>query len=476
MANDFYSIEPHLRFAKNWAGMTRFSEFAGSLAYDAIPEEVRSILRRSFADILGVAVVGSTTEISTITKKIADRLWRSSPDIGAARMLFDGRPVSPAGAAFAGAFTIDAIDGHDGSSPCKGHAGSAVFPALLGVADSLRASRQALSGEDFMVALTVAYEISYRAGLTLHGTVPDYHTSGAWTAVGVAAGVSRLLGLTREQIRHAAGIAEYHGPRSQMMRCIDHPTMLRDGVGWGAPSGVMAAYMAELGFTGAPAITAEGEAAEPWWRDLGQAWRIIEDTHYKPYPVCRWAHPSIDAARDLMHHNNLTSTDIERVRIQTFHYATRLAGHSPKTLDEMTYSIAFPVATMIVRGKIGPEELSHAVLEDQEIRRISNAIDLVETEHYTRISVGKRWADVTLTLKDGREIMSEPRTPKGDRDNPLSEDELHRKYVNFTNGLIAQVRADEMEAMALSFDRLDKEGFSRLIDMIVAPLDRVASA
>ena len=452
--------------------MINFSDFAANLTYDAIPEEVRGLLRCSFADILGVAAVGSTTEISTITKKIADRLWRSSPEIGAARMIFDGRPVSPAGAALAGAFTIDSIDGHDGTSPCKGHAGSAVFPALLSVADSLRASGRPLSGQELMVALTVAYEIAYRAGLTLHGTVPDYHTSGAWTAVGVAAGVSRLLGLTREQIRHAAGIAEYHGPRSQMMRCIDFPTMLRDGVGWGAPTGVMAAYMAELGFTGAPAITAEGDTAEPWWRDLGQAWRIVEDTHYKPYPVCRWAHPSIDAARDLMRDNNLASTDVARVRIQTFHYAVRLAGHNPKTLDEMSYSIAFPVATMIVRGKIGPRELAPEVLEDKEIRRISNATELVETEHYTRISVGKRWADVTLFLKDGREIMSEPRTPKGDRDNPMNAGEFHDKYATFTSGLIDGGRADEMEAMALSFDALDGDGLSRLIDLTVAPLDR----
>jgi 2-methylcitrate dehydratase PrpD len=452
--------------------VTSFSEFACSLTYDDIPEEMRAIMRRSFADTLGVAVVGSTTEISSITRTIADRLWRSAPEIGAARMIFDGRPVSPAGAAFAGAFTIDSIDGHDTTSPCKGHAGSAVFPALLAVADSLGASGAAISGEDLMVALAVAYEIAYRAGLTLHGTVPDYHTSGAWTAIGVAAGVSRLLGLSQGQTRHAAGIAEYHGPRSQMMRCIDFPTMLRDGVGWGAPSGVMAAYMAELGFTGAPAITAEGEAAAPWWRDLGQAWRVIEDTSYKPYPVCRWAHPSIDAARDLMRDNNLSSKDVERVRIQTFHYAVRLAGHNPKTLDEMSYSIAFPVATMIVRGKIGPQELLPEVLQDEEIRRISNATELVETEHYTRISVGKRWADVTLYLKDGREVMSEPRTPKGDRDNPMSAEEFHQKYATFTDALIGKDRADEMETAALSFDGLDGKGLRRLIDMTVAPLDR----
>ena len=77
---------------------------------------------------------------------------------------------------------------------------------------------------------------------------------------------------------HAAGIGEYHGPRSQMMRCIDFPTMVRDGVGWGAPSGVSAAYLACEGFTGAPALTCDSERAQPHWTDLGNQWRTIEHT------------------------------------------------------------------------------------------------------------------------------------------------------------------------------------------------------
>jgi len=61
-----------------------------------------------------------------------------------------------------------------------------------------------------------------------------------------------------------------------MMRCIDHPTMVKDGSGWGAFAGVSAAYLAADGFTGAPAITIEaGGAAEPW-SDLGRRWRILE--------------------------------------------------------------------------------------------------------------------------------------------------------------------------------------------------------
>ena len=93
--------------------------------------------------------------------------------------------------------------------------------------------------------------------------------------MGVAVAVARMLGATEEEIRHAAGIAEYHGPRSQMMRCIDHPTMLRDGVGWGAPAGVSAAYLAKSGFTGAPALTCESAEAAPYWAGLGDAWHTV---------------------------------------------------------------------------------------------------------------------------------------------------------------------------------------------------------
>jgi len=444
-----------------------FADFANDLTYDGIPAAVRTLLRRSFVDTMGVAAIGSTTEISAITRRYADTMWRAAPEIGAARMLFDGRPVSPAGAAFAGAFTIDSIDAHDGYSACKGHAGSAVFPGVLATFDALRDGGSAVDGRDLMVALAIAYETSYRAGLTLHATASDYHTSGAWTAVGVATAAARLFGLAPEQVRHAAGIAEYHGPRSQMMRCIDHPTMLRDGVGWGAPTGVTAACMAQLGFTGAPAITAEGEAAAPWWADLGRRWEILE-THYKPYPVCRWAHPAVDAARALMADHGLDSGDVESVVIQTFHYATRLAGQEPKTLDELTYAIAFPVAMMIVRGQIGVEELQPETLRDPEILRVSRATTLVDSDHYTKISTRKRWADVTLHLNDGRTLQSEPRFAKGDPDDPLSDIELSAKYDSLAVPVLGPERAAEIQSLGAAFDSLSASDFSRLLTLILS--------
>ena len=438
-----------------------FETFADELTYDALPVEVLAILRRSFTDTIGVAAVGSTTPLSKIARRVAPMLFGSGT-IGTSRMLMDGTAVSPAGAAMAGAFTIDSIDAHDGTTPSKGHAGSAIFPAMIALA---QAKDKEIDGKRFAEILAVAYELSYRAGLVQHATCPDYHTSGAWTAVGVAAAGAKLLGGNREQIRHAAGIGEYHGPRSQMMRCIDHPTMVRDGVGWGAPSGVTAAYLALEGFTGAPALTCEGAEGSDFWADLGQGWRLVDHTHYKAYPCCRWSHPAIDAAHDMMRDNALTHEMIKAVEIRTFHYATRLAGHEPQSQDEFAYSIAFPVAAMIVHGQVGVSELSQEALHDPDILRVSRATNLIDDAEMTRISTDKRWAQVSFVLKDGRKIESAPRTPRGDADIPLTDKEISLKFHLLANPILGVPRADEIEALSSQFDTLSVKDFYHLLDL-----------
>ncbi|WP_316301518.1 MmgE/PrpD family protein [Aliisedimentitalea sp. MJ-SS2] len=441
-----------------------FHHFAANLTYSSLPPEVLITLRRSFLDTMGVAAIGSTTRLSDIARKGATALFGVT-EAGPARMLMDGHTVSPAGAAMAGAFTIDSIDAHDGTTPCKGHAGSAIFPSLLAVADAETSQDRPVDGQSFATLLAIAYEVSYRAGLAQHATCADYHTSGAWTAVGVATAVARQLGCASEAIRHAAGIGEYHGPRSQMMRCIDHPTMLRDGVGWGAPSGVTAAYLAQLGFTGAPALTCEGEEEAAFWTDLGTNWRLVEDTHYKAYPCCRWAHPSIDAVADLMARHNLHHSQIASVEIRTFHNATRLAGHEPETPDDFAYSIAFPVAAMIVRGQVGVPELAEDALRDPDILRLSNVTRLIDDPHLTEISVGKRWAEVTLELTDGTRHTAPPRTPRGDRDLPLSDAEILYKYHLFADPVLGKAHASELADLSQDFDSLNTTDFARLMDL-----------
>ena len=237
-------------------------EFIHSLKWANLPASAQAMARQCLLDLLGVAASGTQTNLSRIISDHAAQHFAAGSNGHGARLLFDGRTCSPAGAALSNGMTIDSIDAHDGHKPTKGHAGCGVLPAVLAMLDN-ETNAEDVTEEELLTCIVVGYEIACRAGIALHASVPDYHTSGAWVALAAAAIGARVLKLNEHQTREALGIAEYHGPRSQIMRCIDHPTMLKDGSGWGAMAGVSAAYLAQSGFTGAPAISME--AAMTGW-------------------------------------------------------------------------------------------------------------------------------------------------------------------------------------------------------------------
>ena len=87
----------------------------------------------------------------------------------------------------------------------------------------------------------------------------------------------------------------------------------------------------------------EGDDVADLWDDLGSNWRIFEQ-YFKAYPVCRWAQPPVQAVMDLRAEHGLTSEDVERIEVVTFHQSLRLATRRPTTTEQAQYSTAFPVA------------------------------------------------------------------------------------------------------------------------------------
>jgi 2-methylcitrate dehydratase PrpD len=384
--------------------------------------------KRCLLDLLGVAFAGSRTDLSRIARRFA--ITQMGAGAQPSRILFDGRIASPAGAAFAGASTIDALDAHDGHSLTKGHAGAALLPALLALADG----DAKIGGRAFLTCLVIGYEIATRAGIALHASVPDYHTSGAWNAIGCAAMTVRLLRLDARQTLHALGIAEYHGPRSQMMRCIDHPTMVKDGSGWGAFAGVSAGYLAADGFTGAPAATVEATELADIWLDLGTKWRTLEQ-YFKPYPVCRWAQPAMEAAQTLMRRHAIETDDIASVEIETFGHAVRLGARLPATTEEAQYAIGFPVAALLAHGRLGAAEIAIDALGDARVRAVAERIVLRENADFTGRFPAERVAIVAIRRRDGSIVSSGPTLSRGDPNAPLTDQEILTKFTNLAAGL-----------------------------------------
>lgn len=406
-----------------------------------IPAPIRDLARQWLLDLIGVAAGGATTKMSHIIRDHAALLFGGQQ----AQMLFDGRDVSAAGVALAGGITIDALDAHDGHKLTKGHVGCGVFSSLLAYAQA----EDMRDMEAYLTALVIGYEIGTRAGIALHRTVQDYHTSGAWIALAVAALGARVLHLDTAKTREAMGIAEYHGPRSQMMRTIDHPTMVKDGSGWGAMAGVSAAYLAKDGFTGAPAITVDQDEVADLWADLGQTWRITEQ-YFKHFPVCRWAQPPLQAVLNLREQHNLTSQDVTRIEITTFHESRRLAVTAPTTTEQAQYSTAYPTAVGMVRGTCGPADVHEQSFSDPEIRRLARSMLLRESAQYNAAFPARRIADVTLVLTDGRELQSGPTEALGDPEDPVALDTVVAKYRSCAGPILGETRTTSIEHLALN--------------------------
>ncbi|TQV76371.1 MmgE/PrpD family protein [Denitrobaculum tricleocarpae] len=422
--------------------MSKILDFLHGLSFDDLPSDVKHQAWRCLLDLCGVAAAGSGTELSRIIRDHAANHFGAGNG-SAVRMLFDGRRVSPAGAALAGGMAIDSVDAHDGYPAAKGHAGAAVLPALLALAEGPD-EKTCMDAAEFMTSLVIGYELAIRAGVTLHATAPDYHTSGAWVAVACAGLGARRLKLDPGRSRHALGIAEYHGPRSQMMRCIDHPTMLKDGAGWGAMAGVSAAYLAADGFTGAPAITLESGDAAGHWSDLGTRWLML-DQYFKPYPVCRWAQPATEAALDLRKAHGLKASDIDHVEVVSFHEACRLATREPVDTEAAQYSLPFPLAAALVHGELEPAQIDGAALRDPETLRLSRGMILSEEASYNAHFPAERFAHVALYLKDRRILTSEPSCGRGNAENPLSDAEIRAKFRRYTARRLSGAASDELE-------------------------------
>lgn len=398
--------------------MTDPIAFARHLCWSDIPPAIRARTLDNLRDTLGIALAARNLPLARIIHAHAtDHFGGPHPH------LLGPGTASPPGIALALGMTIDALDGHDGYNPAKGHVGCGAVAGLLALAVA-----EPAGAETVVLALLASYEIGSRLGPALHASTSDYHTSGAWIAPTIAVAGARILGLTEAQTAEAAGIAEYHGPRSQMMRCIDHPTMLKDGSGWGAMAGVSALYLARDGFTGAPSLLMTRDTD---FSDLGTRWRVAEQ-YYKPYPVCRWAQPPVEAVLALRADHDLRSENVDRIDVETFHESVRLATSTPHTTEEAQYSTSFPCAVAMVRGAVTAADVTGERLRDPEILRLSEGLTMSEHDHANAAFPARRYARVRLQLRDGRALVSDWTEGKWDVTDPPSSADLRAKFDTLT--------------------------------------------
>ena len=412
-------------------GSAALAEFAAKLQAQDIPAHVLRKTEDLLLDWLGSAVAGKGARaVETLTQFVLDM----GPSRGPSEILFNRRFTSPYMAAMANAAASHVVEQDDVHNGSVFHPATVVFSPALAVAQAIGAS-----GEDFLVACVVGYEVGIRVGEFLgRSHYRIFHTTGTAGSVAAAATVGRLLKLTPEQMNHAFGSAGTQAAGLwEFLRDAADSKQLHTA--HAAGTGLMSAYLAKQGFTGAKCILegAQGMAAgmstdaevRKLTDGLGTRWATVE-TSFKYHASCRHTHPAADALLQVVQTHQLKLSDISRVVTHVHQGAIDVLGPvvDPSTVHQSKFSMGTVLALVAQYEHAGLSEFD-AHFKDAAIvalrDKVEMALDPEVDSAYPQRWIGK----VTVTTTDGRVLHGRVDEPKGDPGNTLSRAEIEAKAI-----------------------------------------------
>jgi len=426
----------------------QLAEFAANLQFSDIPEVVVRRTEDLLLDWFGSALAGKVGRPVQVIEAIAREM---GPQEGRAEVLISRRTTSPLFAALvngASSHYAEQDDVHNGS---VFHPAAVVFPAALAMAQD-----RGCSGQDLITAAVAGYEVGIRIGEFLgRSHYRIFHTTGTAGTVAAAVAAARLMGLSAPQMQHAMGSAGTQAAGLwEFLRDAADSKQLHTGKA--AADGLLAALLAEKGFTGARQVlegpqgmgagmSRDADPARLTDR-LGQRWATIE-TSFKFHASCRHTHPAADALQQAMHTHGLKASDITEVITQVHQGAIDVLGRviAPETVHQAKFSMGTVLGIIALHDRAGVSEFER-LYRDPEVADFRVRVKMVLDEEVDR-AYPERWiGKVTLHTRDGRVLHGRVDEPKGDPGNTLSRPELEQKALALAD-FGGAASAAEMQAL-----------------------------
>lgn len=435
---------------------TQLAAFAANLQWADIPASVLRKTEDLLVDWFGSAVAGhGARPVDSITRFAL----AMGSQIGPSEVIISRGRTSPYFAAMANAAASHVAEQDDVHNGSVFHPATVVFPAALAVAQALGAS-----GPQLLTAAVAGYEVGIRVGEFLgRSHYKVFHTTGTAGTLAAAAAVGKLLGLDAAQMQHAFGSAGTQAAGLwEFLRTAADSKQLHTA--HAAAAGLMAAYLAKDGFTGAAQILegpqgmAAGMSSDAnparLIDGLGTRWATAE-TSFKFHASCRHTHPAADALLQVMQTNQLQPEDLARVVTQVHQSAIDVLGPvlNPTTVHQSKFSMGTVLALVARFGHAGLVEFDQH-FQDAATQQLRDRVEMVLDEEVER-AYPQRWiGKVTVYTADGRVLRGRVDEPKGDPGNTLSRDEITAKALRlaaFSGGATAaemQVALDALWGVA----------------------------
>ena len=407
-----------------WAAGVKFQDLSQDAVYQA---------KRFLLDSVGCALGGYQQHEVTIALEVLDEI--AGP--GKATVIGTGKQMDAVSASLANGLMIRCMDYNDIYWKQDPSHPSDIFPAAMACCE-----RAGGDGRELIVGLVLGHEFEMRL---CEAAFPGIRERG-WHHATLTAFVSpivaaRMLRLDWAQMQHAIGISA--SARATLGAVTAGKlTMMKNTVDpMATQSGVLAALLAEKGYSG-PEHVLDGKEGlthcfGPEWKlniltdGLGKSWRITQ-CGMKAFPTEALTHTPISAVLALVKDNDLKPDDVVKVHIRTTARGADILSdpskYDPRTKETADHSLPYVIAAAIAERQVTPLQFTMEKIMDATIRAQLNKIVVVADPEIEKVFPALQRVIVTITTTDGREFSKQLDYPKGDPRNPLTDKEVEEKF------------------------------------------------
>jgi len=457
------------------AGMSRW---AAGLSYSQISQEAVYQAKRFLLDSVGCALGGYQQHDVKIALAVLDEIAGR----GLATVIGTGKRIDPVSASLANGLMIRCMDYNDIYWKQDPSHPSDIFPAALAGCERAKSH-----GKELIVGLVLGHEFEMRF---CEAAFPGIRERG-WHHATLTAFVSpivagRCMHLRWEEIQHAIGISASHHATLGAVTA-GKLTMMKNTVDpMATQSGVLAALMAEKGYTG-PEHVVDGKEGlthcfGPSWKlnlltdGLGEAWRITQ-CGMKAFPTEALTHTPISAVLDIVKSNDLKPEQVEKVQIRSLARAADILSdpskYDPRSKETADHSLPYVIAAAIAERQVTPVQFEMKKIMDPTIRAQLKKVEVVADPEIEKVFPALQRVIVNLTATDGRTFSKQLDYPKGDPRNPLSDAEVEEKFAALAEGVLSGGAQKKLKDAIWSLEKLGS--VSKLMALMKADVRKKAA-
>jgi 2-methylcitrate dehydratase PrpD len=410
----------------------RLAEFALSLSYDDIPDEVVEAAKLHLLDTVGCGLAAHALGVAAEGRTAMAELGGEP----LASVIGHDGGLPAANAAFANAMLCHGLDFDDTHSDSVSHVSAVVCPTAIAVAEA-----EGSTGRELLTAIVAGNEIVTRIGMAASGAfhARGFHPTSICGVFGGVGAAARLSDLDVPTTASALGIAGSFA--GGLFAYLDVGTATKPmHPAWASHGAILAARLASLGAEG-PATVIEGRFGlyhafvgeridlGPQLDDLGTRWETPRIA-YKPYPACHFIHGSLGATSTLA--GDLDPDEIEDVVVTIPEAGVALvlepvdAKLAPRSEYEAKFSLQYSTAAMLVHGQVGVRSYTDEAIADQRVLDLARKVRY-ETKEYASYPAAFP-GGVQIRLRDGRTVEADFPHQRGGPENPMSADEVRAKF------------------------------------------------